>query len=93
MEPCRAMVESQVWRDSVISCTAATVICMAEPTCHTALQYYNNNCQDMFSGKHCDQKCKNSLHILIRQNKAKKVIINLVILQSGIFHSAEKLYL
>ena len=75
MEPCRAVVESQLSRDTTITCTAATVICLAEPTCHTALHYYNNNCQQMFSGEECNRKCKNSVDILSRQNKAKKVII------------------
>ena len=52
MEPCRELVESQVSLNTVVSCTSATYICMAEPTCQTALQYYNNNCQEMFSGEY-----------------------------------------
>jgi len=73
VEPCRALVESQVSQDTVVTCTAATYICLAEPTCHTALHYYNTNCQQMFAGKSCNKKCKNSVDILVRQNKAKKL--------------------
>ena len=37
--------------DSIVSCTTASYICMAEPGCSTALQYYNNNCRAMFEGR------------------------------------------
>ena len=51
MEPCRTEVEEELALDRVLTCTTATYICRAEPACHTALQYYNNYCSDMFTGE------------------------------------------
>ena len=36
--------------DSIVSCTTAGYVCMSDPGCNTALQYYNSNCQAMFEG-------------------------------------------
>lgn len=51
VEPCRTEVEEELALDRVLTCTTATYICRAEPACHTALQYYNNYCSDMFTGE------------------------------------------
>ena len=51
MEPCRTEVEEELALDRVLTCTTATYICSAEPACHTALQYYNKYCTDMFTGQ------------------------------------------
>ena len=74
--------------DSIVSCTTASYICMAEPGCSTALQYYNNNCRAMFegriiiscyefnvivAGRKCNKRCKNSLEILMKQEQSRKV--------------------
>ena len=56
--------------DTIVSCSAATWICLADPLCSTALNYYNKNCQAMFMGGKCSKRCKNSLDILMRQESA-----------------------
>ena len=59
--------------DTIVSCSAATWICLADPLCSTALNYYNKNCQAMFKGGKCSKMCKNSLDILMRQDSAGKL--------------------
>lgn len=73
VEPCRSSVQDLLSPDSMVSCTTASYICMSDPGCKTALQYYNLNCQAMFQGRRCDKKCKNSLEILLKQQKSKKL--------------------
>ena len=48
VEPCRSEVTWNTREDTVVSCTAATWICAADPLCSTAMDYYNRNCQKMF---------------------------------------------
>ena len=43
-------VQSLASPESVVSCTTAGYICMAEPGCQTALTYYHTNCRAMFEG-------------------------------------------
>jgi len=73
VEPCRSSVQDLTSPDSVVSCTTASYICMAEPGCSTALQYYNNNCMAMFEGRKCNKRCKNSIEILMKQEQSKKL--------------------
>jgi len=73
VEPCRSEVTWNTAPDTIVSCSAATWICMADPLCSTALNYYNRNCQAMFKGGKCSRRCKNSLEILMRQNTASKL--------------------
>merc|ERR1711892_529306 len=73
VEPCRSEVTWNTAPDTIVSCSAATWICMADPLCSTALDYYNRNCKTMFKGKKCSKRCKNSLDILMRQNSADKL--------------------
>jgi len=73
VEPCRSSVQDLASPDSVVSCTTASYICMAEPGCSTALQYYNNNCRAMFEGRKCNKRCKNSLEILMKQEQSRKL--------------------
>ena len=73
VEPCRAAVTWQNSPNSLVSCTAASWICMADPLCATALDYYNRNCQAMFKGRKCSKRCRNSLDILLRQPTASKL--------------------
>lgn len=73
VEPCRSSVQDLVSPDSLVSCTTGSYICMSDPGCKTALHYYNLNCQEMFKGTRCDMKCKNSLEILKKQQKSKKL--------------------
>ena len=73
VEPCRSEVTWNTREDTVVSCTAATWICAADPLCSTAMDYYNRNCQKMFKGIKCSRRCKNSLDILLRQKAAAKL--------------------
>ncbi|KAJ8673749.1 hypothetical protein QAD02_005011 [Eretmocerus hayati] len=71
-EVCRASVTATMNRTRV-SCRVATWICNADALCSTALQYYNENCKRMFHGKKCTKRCRNSINILRRQEKAAKL--------------------
>ena len=73
VEPCRSEVTWNTREDTVVSCTAATWICAADPLCSTAMDYYNRNCHKMFKGIKCSRRCKNSLDILLRQKAAAKL--------------------
>ena len=73
VEPCRMEVTWNTRADTIVSCTTASWICSADPTCSTALSYYNRNCQKMFRGEKCSKRCKNSLDILLRQKAAAKL--------------------
>ena len=57
VEPCRSSVQSLVSPNSIVSCTTAGYVCMSDPGCNTALQYYNTNCQAMFEGNFLAYKC------------------------------------
>ena len=73
IDSCRASVVYATRHDTVVSCTEAQWICMADTECAKALEYYNFNCRAMFRGKRCSQRCKNSLTILSRQRAATKL--------------------
>ena len=73
VEPCRSEVTWNTAPDTIVSCAVATWICMADPLCSTALDYYNKNCQVMFKGGSCSRRCKNSLNILMKQVSARKL--------------------
>lgn len=73
IEPCRSAVTWQSDPNTLVSCSAATWICLANPLCATALDYYNRNCKAMFKGRKCSRKCRNSLDILLRQESAGKL--------------------
>ena len=73
IEPCRAAVTWQSEPTTQVSCSAATWICLADPLCAKALEYYNDNCNALFKGRKCSRKCKNSLNILLRQESANKL--------------------
>lgn len=60
---------------SVISCTLARRICEADTSCHTALTYYQQNCEQLFNGHKCTQSCNNSVKILYNRPKAKKLFM------------------
>ncbi|XP_058805670.1 growth arrest-specific protein 1-like [Phymastichus coffea] len=72
VEICRASVTTTMKRPRV-SCRVASWICNADALCSTALQYYNENCKRMFHGKKCTKRCRNSINILRRQEKAAKL--------------------
>jgi growth arrest-specific protein 1 len=56
-----------------ISCTLAQWICSADTSCIAALNYYNLHCTKLFRGEKCTGKCNNSLSILYKQKKARKL--------------------
>ena len=58
---------------TVVPCSAATVICQANPECDIALLYFNSNCRELFGGGRCSDACRNSAQILARQKAAAKL--------------------
>ena len=58
---------------ATINCSLADLICSADTTCLTALDYYKRHCGKLFSGTKCTARCNNSLTILYRQVKARKL--------------------
>ncbi|XP_015185267.1 PREDICTED: growth arrest-specific protein 1-like isoform X2 [Polistes dominula] len=72
VENCRSSVTTAMNKTRV-SCRIATWICNADALCQTALSYYNKFCKSMFHGKKCTHRCRNSLNILRRQEKAAKL--------------------
>jgi len=73
IEACRDSVTYATRNDTVVSCTEARWICLADAECGKALEYYHLFCRSMFRGKACSERCKNSLNILRRQEKAAKL--------------------
>lgn len=73
IEVCRTAVYAAVNKDTIVSCTTARWICMADPLCNTALDYYHLHCRGLFHGHKCSHRCNNSLSILDRQEKANKL--------------------
>ncbi|KAK2580420.1 hypothetical protein KPH14_006170 [Odynerus spinipes] len=71
-EICRSSV-TMVMNRTRVSCRIATSICNADILCQTALSYYNMNCKSMFHGRKCTRRCRNSISILTRQEKAAKL--------------------
>ncbi|EFX90446.1 hypothetical protein DAPPUDRAFT_93942 [Daphnia pulex] len=70
---CRSAVLRATHNSTTVSCSVAQWICIADPLCSTALEYYNRFCRSMFAGKKCTLRCKNSISILRRQEKAAKL--------------------
>jgi len=73
IEACRDSVTYATRNDTIVSCTEARWICLADAECGKALEYYHLFCRSMFRGKGCSERCKNSLSILRRQDKAAKL--------------------
>lgn len=73
VEVCRPQVIIANMNDTVVSCRVAQWICAADALCSTALDYYNRYCRLMFHGKKCSHRCRNSISILRRQEKAAKL--------------------
>ncbi|CAB3364396.1 Hypothetical predicted protein [Cloeon dipterum] len=70
---CRPLVEEAIRKDSVVSCSLATLICQADTLCSRALGFYESNCKSIVHGKKCSERCNNSLSILMRQEMASKL--------------------
>lgn len=73
VEVCRHQVTMATRNESIVSCTVAQWICEADALCSKALEYYNEYCRSMFHGKKCSHRCRNSISILRRQEKAAKL--------------------
>ncbi|XP_026288464.2 growth arrest-specific protein 1-like [Frankliniella occidentalis] len=73
VEVCRPSVLRATRNESVVSCRVAQWICGADALCSTALEYYHRYCRRMFRGQKCTARCKNSISILRRQDKAAKL--------------------
>lgn len=73
VEVCRPSVLTATQAESVVSCEVAQWICSSDGQCSTALEYYHKHCKAMFRGKKCSKRCLNSINILMRQEKAKKL--------------------
>ena len=74
IEACRDPVTYATRNDTIVSCTEARWICSADAECGKALEYYHLLCRNMFRGRKCSERCKNSLNILQRQEKAAKLL-------------------
>ena len=74
IEACRDPVTYANRNDTIVSCTEARWICSADAECGKALEYYHLLCRNMFRGRKCSERCKNSLNILQRQDKAAKLL-------------------
>ncbi|XP_046661077.1 growth arrest-specific protein 1-like [Homalodisca vitripennis] len=73
VEVCRPQVTRATHNESIVSCRVAEWICSADGVCSTALDYYHHYCRSMFQGRKCSNRCKNSISILRRQEKAAKL--------------------
>ncbi|KAL4714935.1 hypothetical protein ACJJTC_003086, partial [Scirpophaga incertulas] len=52
------------------SCRLSQLVCMADAQCAVALGYYKQLCKSMFKGRKCSSRCRNSIEILMKQEKA-----------------------
>ena len=66
-------MESVYDEETDISCSLAELICRADTSCYTALGFYERHCTKLFKGEKCSARCNNSLTILYRQVKARKL--------------------
>ncbi|XP_022188039.2 growth arrest-specific protein 1 [Nilaparvata lugens] len=73
IEVCRPGVEHAHLKETTVSCQVAQQICAADTQCLTAFEYYHSYCRSMFMGRKCSYRCKNSISILRRQQKAAKL--------------------
>ena len=73
IQACKDSVLYANRNDTIVNCNEAQWICQADAECGKALEYYNLLCRSMFKGKKCTERCKNSINILRRQDKAAKL--------------------
>lgn len=73
VEVCRPLVIEASKNDTVVSCELAQWICMVDPVCSSALDYYHTYCKRVLNGAPCTERCLNSVEILRRQEKAHKM--------------------
>lgn len=58
---------------TAISCSLAEMICRADTPCLTALEFYEDHCSKLIRGEKCTPRCNNSISILYRVQKARKL--------------------
>lgn len=74
VEVCRPLVVEASKNTSIVSCELAQWICMVDPVCSSALNYYDTYCKRVLTnGAPCTERCLNSVEILRRQEKAHKL--------------------
>lgn len=78
VEMCDNVLEAMETLDNnstIVSCTLARWICEADTSCFTALRFYRRHCERLFDDDkpRCTSRCNNSLSILYRQTKARKL--------------------
>lgn len=56
------------------SCRLSQLICLADSQCAEALDYYHRLCWSMYEGRKCSRKCRNSIRILKKLDKASSLI-------------------
>lgn len=71
---CKPQVDQAVDPKTVVSCSTASLICMADQSCAPALGFYYRNCRSLLTQRHCSARCNNSLTVLHRQSRAHKLI-------------------
>lgn len=71
---CTPQVEKALDPKTKVSCSTASLICLSQTSCLTALDYYSYHCRSLFSLHYCTEACNNSLRILYNQSKASKLI-------------------
>lgn len=63
--------------EEVISCSLARMLCEANTVCFTSLDYYEENCKNLWerhsTNLECSERCNNSLNILNKQPRAAKL--------------------
>lgn len=65
---------ARVYDDTTaIGCSLAELVCAADTSCLTALDYYRRHCVRLLRGESCTARCNNSVAILYRQTKARKL--------------------
>ena len=65
---------ARVYDDTTpISCSLAELVCAADTSCLTALDYYRRHCVLLLRGESCTARCNNSVAILYRQTMARKL--------------------
>ncbi|XP_013187779.1 growth arrest-specific protein 1 [Amyelois transitella] len=69
IEICRSQVLKGA-ANATSSCRLSQLICLADSQCAAALDYYHRLCWSMYEGKKCSRRCRNSIGILRKQEKA-----------------------
>ncbi|XP_041984476.1 growth arrest-specific protein 1-like [Aricia agestis] len=74
IEVCRGQVLRGAM-NATSSCRLSQLICLADAECATALGYYNQLCRSVYRGRKCSYKCRNSIEILRKQEKAAALTV------------------